>query len=79
MLTAEILARSLSEPVVNSYFANLKKVEIFINDGQLGAAINQVDAFIQKCAQDTEHGIIPAADGEYLLMMARDLLALLRG
>ena len=78
-LLAEILARNPAEPVVNSYFANLKKVEIFLNEGQLGAAINQVDAFIQKCTQDIEHGSIPAADGEYLLMMANDLLALLRG
>jgi len=36
MLTAEILARNPAEPVVNAYFANLKKVEIFINEGQLG-------------------------------------------
>jgi hypothetical protein len=78
-LIAEILIRNLPEPVVNSYLANLKKVEIFIAEGKLAPAINQVEAFIQKCSQDVEQGIIPRADGEYLLMIANDLLALLQG
>lgn len=79
MLITEINARIITEPEINSYIANLKKVEIFIEDGKLGPAINQVEAFIQKCAQDIEHGVIPHDDGEYLLLMAYELLNLLEG
>jgi hypothetical protein len=79
ILNAEILARNLPGPVVNSYLANLKKVEIFIIEGKLGPAINQVNAFIKKCTQDIANGNIPQSDGEYLLMIANDLLALLQG
>jgi hypothetical protein len=79
MLIAEILARNLAEPVVNSYLANLKKVEIFILESKLTPAINEVEAFIHKCEQDIEHGAVPQADGEYLLLMANDLLRLLQG
>jgi hypothetical protein len=79
MLITEISALNFPAPVVNSYLANLKKVELFIVDGKLGPAINQVQAFIQKCDQDITHGFIPRSDGEYLLMMANELLALLQG
>lgn len=79
MLITEINARIITEPEINSYIANLKKVEIFIEDGKLGPAINQVEAFIQKCDQDIEHGVIPHDDGEYLLLMAYELLNLLQG
>jgi hypothetical protein len=78
-IIAEILSRNLADPVVNSYLANLKKVEIFILESKLTPAINEVQAFIHKCEQDIEHGAVPRADGEYLLMMANDLLALLKG
>ena len=83
-LTDTIIDDIVNDPVLpleveNSYTANLKKVNAFIADGKINAAVNQLEAFIQKCGQDVDHGIITQEEGDLYTMMAQDVLSLLLG
>ncbi len=78
-LIPRIIADDFPTEVENSYMANLKKVEVFVQEGRLGAAINQLRSFVQKAGQDIEKGPIPAGEGQILIMMANDIIALLGG
>ncbi len=69
----------MPEAVENSYLANLKKVNDFIENGKVKAAVNQLKAFIHKTEQDVEHEIISAEDGALYIMMAQDTIYLLTG
>jgi len=83
-LTDTIINDVLSDPempqeVENSYTANLKKVNVFIADGKINVAVNQLEAFIQKCEQDIDHGVISQEEGDLFIMMAQDVIELLTG
>ena len=83
-LTDTVIDDILSDPempqeVENSYVANLKKVNGFIADGKINAALNQLEAFIQKLGQDVDHGVISQEEGDLYAMMAQDVISLLLG
>ena len=73
-----VLALNLPKEVENAYVANLKKVGKFIQEGKITPAINQLEAFINKIRADIAKGNINAADGENLMVMATQLIAMLR-
>lgn len=60
--------------VENSYLANLKKVEKFIEEGKIEAAINQLNAFIDKVETDYSEGIITQAERNNLVNLAQALI-----
>ena len=74
-----IVNDEMLEAVENSYMANLKKINDFIEAGQINAAINQLEAFIHKTQQDVKHGVISAVDGDLYIMIAQDIIDLLTG
>jgi Tol biopolymer transport system component len=51
-LNTLVISYSFPTNIENSYLANLKKVAIFIQDGQTQAAINQLNSFIVKVKND---------------------------
>jgi hypothetical protein len=61
--------------IENSYLANLKKVKKFIEDGKVAAAINQLQAFIEKAKEDFANGTITQAIRDDLVGLAEALLA----
>jgi hypothetical protein len=61
--------------VENSYLSNLKKVAIFIENNQIQAAINQLNAFITKVNTDYNAGAITQAIRDNLVNLAEALLA----
>ena len=63
----------------NSLIANTKKVGVFIESGRVIAAINQLDALIDKVEREIARGIITEADGSYLIQAATYLKDKLRG
>lgn len=65
----------LPQEVVNSYIANLKKVNVFIEKGKITPAINQLDAFVHKVNVDMEAGIIDSVDGQMLIDMVNDIIS----
>lgn len=60
--------------VVNSYDANLKKVEFFIEIEEVTPAINNLNAFIRKVEHDVEQGKVSAIDGDSLIIMATGII-----
>jgi len=73
----DVLALKLPKAVENPYMANLKKVDGFIANGQKPAALNQLNAFINKARQDMAKGLIGTAEGDRLIQMATELINLL--
>ncbi len=63
--------------IENSYLANLKKVENFIQNGQVTSALNQLNAFIVKVNADYGRSIITQVVRDNLLAMAQLLIAVL--
>lgn len=61
---------NLSEELVNSYVANVKKVPIFIEMNRLTPAVNQIDAFIDKIDKDITNGKIDGEVGNDLINKA---------
>lgn len=61
--------------VENSYLANLKKIQKFIEDGKVTPAINQLDAFINKVEQDFSQAVITQSEHETLVSLAEALRA----
>jgi hypothetical protein len=57
----DVVATNLSTNIENSYLANLDKVAIFIERGLVQAAIQELNAFIQKVNQDYAQGTITLA------------------
>jgi hypothetical protein len=74
-LVNDVVATNLSTNTQNSYLANLNKVSIFIQQGKLQAAINQLNAFIQKVQQDYSHGTITLAQENDFVSRAQTLIA----
>lgn len=70
-----VVGGSFPSNVENSYLANLRKVAIFIEDGKVGAAINQLNAFINKVETDMNSGVITQTEGDELIALANVLLA----
>lgn len=61
--------------VENAYLSNLKKVELFIAEGKIQPAINQLNAFINKVESDYAQGTITQAIRDDLIGRAQALLA----
>lgn len=59
----------------NSYLANLRKVTIFIDKGQITAAINQLNAFIQKLNQDYEQAQLTLEEYTNYLGQAQKIIS----
>lgn len=68
---------TLSENVENSYLANLKKIGAFLEADRKTAAINQMNAFINKVETDMAKGEIGEVEGNELIQTANSLLGLL--
>lgn len=74
-IIAELLVLDLPARDLNSYMANLKKVEKLINDGNYIVATNQLGAFVKKVEQDMSHN--GTITGSYFINLANDLLGLI--
>lgn len=72
-----IIELPLEKEVEKSYVAHVKKVDTFIANGQKTPAINQLNSFINKVNQDINKGLISSADGNRLIQMASELIAIL--
>ena len=73
-LVDEVVDADLPGNIENSYLANLNKVAIFIENGQVQAAINQLEAFIQKVETDYAHGDITLALRDQFVALAQALI-----
>ncbi|MFT5098490.1 MAG: hypothetical protein ACI9HY_000598 [Planctomycetaceae bacterium] len=60
--------------IENSYLANLKKVEQFIEQGKIQPAISQLNAFINKVEQDFNQGLIVSAARDFFVAAAQNLI-----
>ncbi len=69
-----VVAANLPTNTENSYLANLNKVGTFIQNGNVQAAINQLNAFIQKVNQDYSHGTITLAEKNQFVTVAQNLI-----
>jgi len=67
----------LPQEVENAYMANLKKLQIFLEESKVTPAVNQLEAFIHKVEQDMAHATISTEEGNILIALANDLIALL--
>ena len=74
----EILTLQLHKDVENSYMANLKKVCIFVQDGQTDPAINQLRAFVTKAQQDIYKGLLDGVNGKRLEAIATQAISTLK-
>ena len=76
-LVKTITGLELPKDEENAYLANLKKVGIFIEDGKITPALNQLDAFIVKVEQDVLRGDLDEQEGDFLIERANTLIAAL--
>ena len=76
-LAKTITGLELPKDEENAYLANLKKVGIFIEDGKITPALNQLDAFIVKVEQDVLRGDLDEQEGDFLIERANTLIAAL--
>lgn len=74
-LVSIVIAYDLPKNVENSYLANIKKVEKFIEEGKIQPAINQLNAFILKVDQDYMAGYITQVIHDNLISLAQALRA----
>jgi branched-chain amino acid transport system substrate-binding protein len=65
---------NLPDKIVNSYLANLKKVNRFIEDGKINPAINQLFTFTCKVKEDMEDGALDSIIGADLLVQAETII-----
>jgi len=66
-LVDTVLSLELEKNVENSYLANLKNVETFLEKGQDEAAKNQLDVFKAKVEQDLKKGLITQEEADFLI------------
>lgn len=78
-LVEEVLSYNFPNNIENSYLANLKKVEKFIEQGKITPAINQLLAFINKVEDDFFNGDITQAQRDSLVTAAQNLIDDLQG
>jgi hypothetical protein len=76
-LVTTVMGLGLEKETVNSYLANLKKVENFMKGNQHNPAINQLTATINKVRQDMVRGKISTSQGQALIDRANELLRML--
>lgn len=74
-LIATVTTIDIPQNVENSYLANLQKVEQFILEGKITAALNQLNAFKNKVQQDYQQGILTQAEYTQLMNAANELIA----
>lgn len=74
-LVNTVIAYNFPTNLENSYLANLKKVEKFIEEGKINAAISQLQAFINKVNTDYSAGTITQAVHDNLINLAQALIA----
>jgi len=65
---------NLTDASINSYMANLKKVNKFIGNNKITPAINQVFAFICKVQEDISNGEVDAQTGSNFILQAENIL-----
>lgn len=73
-LVNNVINLDLPNNLENSYLANLFKVEGFIESGQATAAINQLNAFINKVNQDYNQGKITQQMRDDFVASAQQLI-----
>jgi hypothetical protein len=73
-LIETVVTIDIPQNVENSYLANLQKVGQFIQEGKITAALNQLNAFINKITTDYNQGILTQVEYEQLLGMAQNLI-----
>lgn len=73
-LVNTVVATNLPNNLTNSYLANLNKVGTFVDQGKVQAAINQLNAFIQKVNQDYSQGKITLAEKDEFVTLAQNLI-----
>lgn len=73
-----VLSVDLPTSIENSYLANLNKVGTFINNGNVLAAINQLNAFINKVNQDYSHSLITLSEKNNFVTLAQNLISVLQ-
>lgn len=78
-LVEDVINIDIPQNVENAYLANLQKVEQFIETGKIQAAINQLEAFINKVEQDYQQGIITVDVYNNLIAAAENLIADIEG
>jgi hypothetical protein len=74
-LVENVIEYDFPTSVENAYLANLKKIEKFIEEGKIQAAINQLQAFIDKVEADYTNGVITQSEYDNLISFAQTLLA----
>ncbi len=74
MIVDAIVTASISNNLENSYLSNLNKVASFIEQGKVQAAINQLNAFIQKVNQDYQQQKISLAERDAFVAQAQNLI-----
>lgn len=74
-LVDDVVAIDVPTNVLNSYLANLQKVEQFILTGKIKAALNQLNAFINKVEQDFAQGLLTQEEYGVLIAAANNLIA----
>ncbi|MGD9210900.1 MAG: Ig domain-containing protein [Desulfobacteraceae bacterium] len=73
-LIDEIEASSLPNNVINSYLANLKKVNTFIEKDKIKPAVNQLFAFMCKVEKDLSQGKIHQDVADLFLFMSTEII-----
>lgn len=71
----DVIELVLPQNVENSYLANLHKVGQFILEGKITAAINQLNAFINKVEQDYQQELLTTQERDSLVTAATNLIA----
>lgn len=78
-LIDDIISVDLPQEVENSYLANIKKVNRFIEQGKITPALNQLFALICKITEDVVVGSIDATLGEDFIFQAEQIILDLGG
>ena len=73
-LIDDIENSGLSHNIINSYLANLKKVNTFIEKGKIKPAVNQLFAFMCKVEEDLVTGDIDQVTGDDYLFRATEIV-----
>lgn len=74
LLIDTVLSYEFEENITNSYVANLKSVESFLEKGQVQAATNQLNAFSKKLDQDLKKGLLTQEQYDALLAKTNQTL-----
>jgi len=69
-LIENVIGINLQKEIESSYLSNLKKIPVFIEAGNLDAALNEVKVFIKKVENDISKGAINNSIGSILLNTA---------